>query len=174
MDGMKKVVSIIVVLIGLGLVVAGFGIGIPGDHLTTWSSLSDVDGYSYIEEYVGGDAYNYIIGASLVAGHISGNLAAQAILIAGGVITACIGLVSLAWSFGKKKAEGHAAENDADTAPKHLGAPEDKVAGNETSTADETSETSAASAPADTSASEAESENPTEGTGDYKKGAQSN
>ena len=176
MNGMKKVVSVVVMLIGIGLVAAGFGISIPGDHLTTWSSLRDVAGYSYIEEYVGGDAYNFIIGASLVAGHISGNLAARAIFIAGGVITACIGLVSLAWSFGEKKAEAPAAENGPDTAPKYLWAPGYNVsAGNDTSAADETNETSAAPAPADTSTSEAESDGSTEGADDNKKkSAQSN
>ena len=45
-----------------------------------------------IDEYVGGDAYNYIIGASLVAGKTAGVIAAKAISIVGGAICFCFGL----------------------------------------------------------------------------------
>ena len=117
----KKGISIIVILIGIALVAVGLVIAVPGDHLTTYSILADKYGYSYIKEYVGGDAYNYIIGASLVAGHISGNLAMKAIFIAGGVITACMGLLSFAWASKESGAAKPADKTGAEpAAPKHL------------------------------------------------------
>ena len=65
---------------------------VPGDHLTTYKSLSNESGYSYIEEYVGGDAYNYITGASLVGGHIAGAMAAKSIFAVGGLILLAMGI----------------------------------------------------------------------------------
>ena len=60
--------------------------------------LDDKDGYSAIEEYVGGDAYNYIIGASLVAGKTSGIIAMKSIFIAVGWLIVCMGLISIAFA----------------------------------------------------------------------------
>jgi phage terminase large subunit-like protein len=60
-----------------------------------------VDNYSAIKEYVGGDAYNYIIGASLVGGRISGVFAMKAIFISVGILIFCAGLICL--SFVKKE-----------------------------------------------------------------------
>lgn len=48
--------------------------------------------YSAIDEYVGGDAYNYIVGASLVAGKTAGAMTAKAICIIGGAICICFGI----------------------------------------------------------------------------------
>lgn len=95
MSKSRCVASIVVIAIGIVLIAVGLSITVPGDHLTTYESLAEKEGYSYIEEYVGGDAYNYIMGASLVAGHIAGTLAMKAVFIAGGAITSCIGLICL-------------------------------------------------------------------------------
>lgn len=99
---MKKKISILVLCVGVILIAVGIFIQVPGDQLTTYSSLDGKDGYSTIEEYVGGDAYNYIIGASLIAGRISGTIAMKSIFIAMGCLIVCIGLVSIA--FVKKEA----------------------------------------------------------------------
>lgn len=65
------------IIIGILLVLIGLIIRVPGGALTTYKSLDGESAggyyafdnrYSSIDEYVGGDAYNYIIGASLVAG----------------------------------------------------------------------------------------------------------
>ena len=48
--------------------------------------------YSASDEYVGGDAYNFIIGASLVAGRISGTMTTKAIMIVSGVLCVTLGL----------------------------------------------------------------------------------
>ncbi|MCD7907448.1 MAG: hypothetical protein LUH04_07155 [Clostridium sp.] len=46
-------------------------------------------------EYVGGDAYNFIIGASLVGAKVSGVTTTKAIYISAGLIIFCMGLNSL-------------------------------------------------------------------------------
>ena len=69
------------IIIGILLVLIGLIIRVPGGALTTYKSLDGESAggyyafdnrYSSIDEYVGGDAYNYIIGASLVAGKTAG------------------------------------------------------------------------------------------------------
>ena len=88
------------IFIGIVLILAGLIIQIPGGVLTTYKSL-DGDStnlyvfdnkYSSIDEYVGGDAYNYIIGASLVAGKTAGAIAAKAISMVGGTMCICLGI----------------------------------------------------------------------------------
>lgn len=95
---MKKVFSIFAILVGLILFIVGLTIKIPSKELTTYSILSD--DYSVIDEYVGGDAYNYIIGASLVGGEIAGAKSQKAIFISMGSLISVIGL--LAYSFSKE------------------------------------------------------------------------
>lgn len=89
---MKKNCSIIIMLIGIILFGLGVFTKVPGTELTTFRSLAGEKEYSVIEEYVGGDAYNYIIGASLVSGKISGAMTTKAIYISAGLIIFCMGL----------------------------------------------------------------------------------
>ena len=88
------------ILVGIIVVIVGIVIRTPGGALTTYSSLNGKKAdsyysfdnrYSVIDEYVGGDAYNYIIGASLVAGKTSGMIAAKTICIVSGVLCMCAG-----------------------------------------------------------------------------------
>ena len=88
------------IIIGVILILAGLFIRVPGGALTTYGFLNGdkADGYNFddqyssIDEYVGGDAYNYIIGASLVAGKISGTMTTKAILSVGGTLCLCVGI----------------------------------------------------------------------------------
>lgn len=88
------------IAIGLILILIGFFIQIPGGALTTYEILDGEktsiytfdDRYSAIDEYVGGDAYNYIIGASLVAGKIAGIMTTKAVFIVGGTLCICLGI----------------------------------------------------------------------------------
>ena len=82
----------IVIAIGMVLVCIGLLLQVPSKELTTYSFLGDSD-YSVIEEYVGGDAYNYIIGAALVAGEIAGVMIQKAVFISIGLLIVCIGLL---------------------------------------------------------------------------------
>lgn len=88
------------IVIGLILILIGFLLPIPGGALTTYEILDGDkteayvfdDKYSAIDEYVGGDAYNFIIGATLIAGKISGIMTTKAIFIVGGVLCLCLGI----------------------------------------------------------------------------------
>lgn len=69
---------------------------VPGKKLTTY--IASGDKYSVIQEYVGGDAYNFIIGASLVGGEIAGVKAQKAIFISVGALITCFGLYAFSCS----------------------------------------------------------------------------
>ncbi len=110
MEDKKRGTALVVIIVGIVLIAVGLIIAVPGDHLTTYESLGGSDGYSYIREYVGGDAYNYIMGASLVAGHISGTMTMKAIFIAVGALVACMGLLAFAFAPDQPKPAAHFAE----------------------------------------------------------------
>lgn len=92
--------AVVPIIIGIILIIVDFIIRIPGGALTTRESYDGQttsyytfdDTYSSIDEYVGGDAYNYIIGACLVGAKMAGAMAARAIFIVGGCICFCIGV----------------------------------------------------------------------------------
>ncbi len=91
------------IIVGIILILVGLFIQIPGGVLTTWGYLDGEEAFGYefddkyasIDEYVGGDAYNYIIGASLVAGKISGTMTTKAIFVVGGILCICLGITLL-------------------------------------------------------------------------------
>ena len=117
MENKKRTTALVVIAAGIILITAGLMIAVPGDYLTTYERLSGSNGYSYIREYVGGDAYNYITGASLVAGHISGTMAMKAVFIAVGVLVTCMGLLAFAFIANQpKESAAHFAAAPADTA----------------------------------------------------------
>lgn len=99
-----SVAVILPILLGIALIIVGLLWKTPGAALTTYESLNgeSVDyyvrgkTYSSIDEYVGGDAYNYIIGASLVAGEISGVLVSKTVCIVGGILCICLGALATA------------------------------------------------------------------------------
>lgn len=98
----KKYAFLCPIIFGVIFIIIGFCIQVPGGALTTYSSLDGhkVDGshykfsdkYSTIDEYVGGDAYNYEIGASLVAGRTAGAMVSKNIFIFGGLLCICCGI----------------------------------------------------------------------------------
>ena len=95
----QKLVGTVILLAGVALLIVGLTLQVPGTYLTTYASLDgaaiDGDTASSIREYVGGDAYNYIIGASLVGAKISGLIMAKAVYTAAGVLLICLGLICL-------------------------------------------------------------------------------
>ena len=94
-----KKLGFIIVAIGIVMLIVGIAMKTPGTALTTHDSLNGDETrygngrYSSIEEYVGGDAYNYIIGASLIGGEIAGMIAAKTICITVGILIVCIGTI---------------------------------------------------------------------------------
>ena len=97
----KKKISIMIIAIGAILFIVGLFLGIPSKELTTYSFYGE--NYTVIDEYVGGDAYNYIIGASLVGGQIAGAKAQKAIFVSVGLLIMCIGLLALSHSNEENK-----------------------------------------------------------------------
>ena len=95
----QKLVGTVILLAGVALLIVGLTLQVPGTYLTTYASLDgaaiDGDTASSIREYVGGDAYNYIIGASLVGAKNSGLIMAKAVYTATGVLVICLGLICL-------------------------------------------------------------------------------
>ena len=116
MENKKRGAALAVIIVGIALIAVGLIIAVPGDRLTTYESLGGSDGYSYIKEYVGGDADNYSMGASLVAGHISGTMTTKAIFIAVGALVACMGLLAFVFVPDQPKPAAHLAAAPADTA----------------------------------------------------------
>lgn len=94
--------SVGVIMVGLIMAIVGLLLPVPGTHLTTFEGLDGETGetngkkYAAIEEYVGGDAYNYIIGAELVGNRISGTLAMKAVFISVGIMISCVGAIAFA------------------------------------------------------------------------------
>lgn len=88
------------IIIGVVLILVGIFIQVPGGVLTTYEFLDGDKTHSYvfddkytaIDEYIVGDAYNYIIGASLIAGKISGTMTTKAIFIVSGILCLCFGI----------------------------------------------------------------------------------
>ena len=102
------------IIFGIVMILIGFSIRVPGGALTTYSSLNGTkteegedyfsfdNKYSTIDEYVGGDAYNYEIGASLVAGKTAGAMTSRSIFIVGGLICICFGVTLMMSQNGDK------------------------------------------------------------------------
>lgn len=83
-----------VIIISILMLCLGLFLPLPSNELTTFSFYKYYE-KSQIEEYVGGDAYNYIIGANIVGAKITGFIIAKAIFIAVGVLLFCIGIINL-------------------------------------------------------------------------------
>ena len=111
----QKITSNLILIIGVVLLIVGLFLQIPSKELTTYSLLEGE--YSVIEEYVGGDAYNYIIGASLVGGEIAGVKTQKAIFISIGLLIICFGLY----------AKSHSEENNVSKATTDVIETENKV-----------------------------------------------
>lgn len=90
---MKKTISVIMMVIGSALFIVGLFTKIPNKKLSTW--FYEEDTHSVVEEYVGGDAYNYIIGASLVGRRNCRRKAQKAIFISIGSLIFSLGLLAL-------------------------------------------------------------------------------
>ena len=84
---MKKVAGIIGILFACGFLVLALTIKIPDKYISSWGS-------GKMTEYVGGDAYNYIIEASLRGGEISAAYTQRAIYFS---IAAVLFVISLSF-----------------------------------------------------------------------------
>jgi hypothetical protein len=92
---MLKTASVIGIVIGITLIITSLAIEIPSRRFRFYE----------VEKYVGGDAYNASIEASIRAGEIAGASASKAIYRVGGSIILVFSLVSLAYSKDSVNAE---------------------------------------------------------------------
>ena len=84
--------GIVGLVLAVILVIVGFALRVP-ERSIGWD----------VEEYVGGDAYNYIIEGEIRAGEIAGTKASKTIYIIGGSIVGMMSLLVLGYETDKKK-----------------------------------------------------------------------
>lgn len=83
------------IIFAIALIVFAIAFPIPQKHIRTSGYKYDIPWTDeYGEEYVGGDAYNYQMEASLKAGYMSGVLAMKSISFVGGLLLLFITLYS--------------------------------------------------------------------------------
>lgn len=87
------------IIIALLLIIFGVLYPVPQKEIIIKSYAYDSDWYENIgAEYVGGDAYNYQMEASLKAGYISGVLSMKAITVTGGFLLLVLSIFASAIS----------------------------------------------------------------------------
>ena len=82
-----KTIAFIGLLLGIGFVIMGVSVEIPSRQIDTY----------LVEQYVGGDAYNYQIEASILGGEIAGANISRTIYIAVGALISLISCLALAF-----------------------------------------------------------------------------
>lgn len=92
---MKKAIGTVILLIGIVFMIVGFSVEIPDRYINSWR----------MEEYVGGDAYNFIIEANLRGNEISAAENRKTVFISTGALMICVGLSVFAFSKREKTKE---------------------------------------------------------------------
>lgn len=82
---LSNIIPVVCLTIGVILLIAGLGARVPSDYISSYSMM----------EYIGGDAYNFIIEAALRAGHIAGAETSKSICIAAGLLISCISALKI-------------------------------------------------------------------------------
>ena len=80
-----NIIPIICLITGIILIIVGVNVGIPSDYISSYSMI----------EYVGGDAYNFIIEACIRGGQIAGATVTQALYTTVGILIACISALKI-------------------------------------------------------------------------------
>lgn len=101
----KLIASLVGVILGVILVISGLGTTIPERILPSFVGRFTEQAQigEGTPEYVGGDAYNFVIEASIRGGEIAGATIARAVYLSIGVLTTSVGMISLAGSLEKKE-----------------------------------------------------------------------
>lgn len=95
---MKKLFCVLGVIAAAALIIYGLSIGVPEKHVTVSSSYS---AYNYDwdrntgAQYLGGDAYNYQVEASLKAGYYAGVVTVKSVTIVGGILLLFMSIFAL-------------------------------------------------------------------------------
>lgn len=118
-----KASQVLGIIMAIALIVFAVSFPVPRKHLSTSSYGWDKPwNDEYGEEYVGGDAYNYQMEASLKAGYMSGVLSMKAITFVGGVLLFFLSLYSHAKCAEIKEQSSILARlaQTSDSSAKHL------------------------------------------------------
>jgi hypothetical protein len=87
---MNKTFSVLGIIVGIVLIIVSFFVSVPSREI------------SNPERYIGGDAYNYQIEASIRGGEIAGAKTTKAIYLTGGIIIFLGSFIALGFSNGAK------------------------------------------------------------------------
>lgn len=82
---LSNVIPVGCLAVGIIMLIVGLGIIVPSDYISSYS----------MTEYVGGDAYNFIIEACLRGGKIAAAQISKGIYIGGGLIIACMSALKI-------------------------------------------------------------------------------
>jgi len=109
----KSIVSLVGIALGVILMIVGMATSTPDRILPRFVSRSSVEASrgEGTPEYVGGDAYNFLIEASIRGGEIAGAQTARAVYVSTGALLIVVGGISFAGELDKK--EGASVEPDA-------------------------------------------------------------
>ena len=77
---LSNVIPVACLAIGITLIIVGTGIRVPSDYISSYT----------MTEYVGGDAYNFIIESGIRGGQIAGAQITTGIYTAVGLLIACV------------------------------------------------------------------------------------
>lgn len=82
---LSNIVPVVCLVVGIFLLIVGLGVSIPSDYISSYS----------MTEYVGGDAYNFIVEASLRGGRIAATQISKGVYISVGLLIACISALKI-------------------------------------------------------------------------------
>ena len=82
---LNNIVPVACLVIGIVLIFVGLGVRTPSSYISSYA----------MTEYVGGDAYNFIIEACMRGGRIGGAVAAKAVYICAGFVVACMSALKI-------------------------------------------------------------------------------
>lgn len=100
----KSIASLVGIILGIILLISGFATTVPDRMLPSFVSRSEREETGEgTPQYVGGDAYNFLMEASIRSGEIAGARTARAIYISSGVLLITISAMTFVGEFDQKK-----------------------------------------------------------------------
>ena len=100
LESRKTAHSILGMIAGLVLIIVSLTISVPSAQIGSRHLSRRAGGYV---QYVGGDAYNIMIEASLRGGEIAGRTTARAVYLTGGIMLFSISLIAFGFASPEKK-----------------------------------------------------------------------
>lgn len=101
----KALAGLIGVGLGIVLLIMGITTSVPDRMLPSLVSRTEhrITGEEGSIQYVGGDAYNFLIESSIRGGEIAGTTAARAVYFTGGALAVTLGAIAFASELDRKE-----------------------------------------------------------------------